>query len=205
MVLLANTARTFTGKSRELSDLNDLQKETAAFENAIRTAANQERYEMSYDAQTIGNPIGDPNVDANLTILQRSFRDALLSSGYILSYDNDNGFWHVSWAEQGPEELVSIYIIRTSLTPGAIVEQTKTSIETYFAGVSPAVRSRVEFFDTQPSTNYGVTTDVPFYEFIAFVDQPNDTDHSSGISMGLAASGLGYTTVPSNYAVYKVE
>lgn len=205
MVLLANTARTYTSKTEQLRALDDLQKETTAFENAIRTAANQERYEMSYDAQTIGNPIGDPNVDANLTENQKTFRDALLTSGYILSYDEDNGFWHISWNEQGPEELVSIYILRTSVTPGAIIEQTKTSIETYFSGVSPAVRSRVEFFDTQPSTEYGIVTDAPFYEYIAFVDQPNDVDHSSDLELHIRASGLGYTNTPSNFAIYKVE
>lgn len=206
MVFPAGQAQTYTLNSANVNAEQELSNETQLTESAIRAAAGQERYKVIYNATVIGNPTGDPLSDDNLTSTQIAYRDSLLTSGYKVGLDEDTGYWLIDWSISGPEQLVTIYSIRTTETPGAIQTTTLNQISSYFSGVTPSV-------DVNPfavainggdidESDFGGTPSV-FYEYIVIATQQNSADHSSGLKTSLVANITEYTTL--NIQVYKLN
>ena len=144
MVLTSANANTLTNNAITVTNANELETESALLESRIRQAAGLGRFNLAYDARIIGNPIGDPLVDSNLTSQQQSFRDTYLAAGYVIGQDEGTLFWLFSWDTVSIETLVTIYSVRTVVAPGAIEAQTISAIETYLDGLTPAVTSRAE-------------------------------------------------------------
>ena len=207
MVLTSANANTLTNNAITITNSTELETETALLEAQIRQAAGLKRFTLSYNARIIGNPIGDPSVDTNLTAQQLSFRDTFLNAGYVITQDPDTLYWIFSWESVSIEALVTIYSVRTTVSPGAIEAQTISAIETYLDGLTPAVTSRVELVTINGGdileTEFGAVASV-FYEYNVIVQQQDDTDHSVGITTALDTSGLGYNSATPNVKTYKV-
>lgn len=205
MVLSASQAVNLTNNVTAFKKKQKVQQELGLVEARIRNASGLNFYSLVYNANIVDNPIADPLVDANLTDIQIEFRDVLLDAGYEVLRDNNTGYWYISWEQQGIEQLVSVYIIYTTVTPGSAESGTRTAIDTYFENVSPVVRSRVTIFTPNggdlDETAIGAD-ESEFYQYVVVTDQPNDEDHSAGLKTGLTAAGIGYTT--DNVMVYKV-
>ena len=209
MVLTAPAANNFTIIATNTQNASDLQREVDLSERAIRNAATRQQYHTLFDARIIGNPSGDPLNDALLTQPQIDYRDAFINAGYLVTLDANTGYWRLSWEDQGVEELVSIYSIRTTVAPGPISAQTITLIEGYFASQVPVSKAKVTLVndgngaDTD-ETDFGATVSI-FYEYVAVVQQQDPVaDMSAGLRVALIGSPLGYIDVPSNVAVYKL-
>lgn len=209
MVLSANDARTYVSVAATLKNANDLNTELMRLETKIRQAANALHSKIVYNASIIGNPYDDPHVDSNLTDTQKSFRDSLINSGYVVGIDEDTKYWLVSWEGIGAENLVSVYILYTTVSPGAVENQTIEAIHSYFSNQTPVITSRVNAVTINggdiDETTFGADDSV-FYQYIIMVEQPNTTDHSEGIMSAVVAAGAGYddTEGSANLQVYKV-
>ena len=209
MVLTAPNAHNYTATAITVHQDAKLQQEVDLTERRIRNTANRDLYEMVYDARIVGNPLGDPQDDNNLTALQIDYRDAFVDVGYSVTRDGDSGLWRLSWATQGVENRVSVYMVRTTVTPGAISQLTVDAIDAFFAAQIPTVRPNTTFVnlgnggDIQESDFGG--TDSVFYEYSIVTEQQiSSTDLSGGLRAHLTTSGLGYIDAPSNLAVYKL-
>ena len=145
MVLTAPNAHNYTTTSITVHQDAKLQQEVDLTERRIRNTANRDLYEMVYDARIIGNPLGDPHDDTNLNALQIAYRDAFVDVGYVVSRDGDSGLWRLSWATQGVENRVSVYMVRTAVTPGAISQLTVDAIDAFFVAQIPTVRPNTTF------------------------------------------------------------
>jgi len=60
MVFTASDAYLYTSNSITIKENLDVQREVDLTERAIRSAARLKKYSIEFNAQTIGNPIGDP-------------------------------------------------------------------------------------------------------------------------------------------------
>ena len=70
MVLSASQANSLTQSSIQITEEQQLNQELANAEARIRQAAGLGRFKLGFNALIIGNPVDDPQVDANLTALQ---------------------------------------------------------------------------------------------------------------------------------------
>ena len=209
MVLSAQDANTFTVNAIDIQTESDVAREVDLTERAIRNAANRLQYKVLYDARVIGNPLDDPQNDTKLTTAQIAYRDAFINAGYIVSLDADSGFWSVSWEANGAETLVSVYSIRTTVTPGAISDLTITLVNSTLDALTPAATVQTSFIEVEAGgdtdeTDFGATAST-YYEYIAVVRQQDPTlDYSTNIRTALTSSSLGYVDTPSNIFVYKL-
>ncbi len=207
MVIPAGQAQSFTLTAIGNNQDQTVQTEVRRTDAAIQSATGQERFSIIYNAQLVGNPFGDPQVDANLDDTQIVYRDALVDAGYIVGRDEDTGYWSISWSILGPEEQVAIYSVRTILTPGTYGTATIDQIENYFNGLTPAVTFKPEVVTINggdiDEADFGATASV-FYEYVVIVTQPNDVDHSNDLRQSIVVNVPGYTDIPSNVFVYRL-
>lgn len=209
MVLTAPTANNFTVIATNTQNLSDLQREVDLSERSIRNAATRQKYYALFDARIIGNPTADPQDDAILSQMQIDYRDTFINAGYLVTLDPHTGFWKLSWAEQGVEELVSVYSVRTTVIPGAVSVLTEEAIVAFFETVVPVVRPRVNLNTSGSGADinegdFGAPFSV-FYEYVVIAQQQDPTvDYSNDIRTALITTPLGYTMAPSNVFVYKL-
>ena len=198
MVLSASQANSLTFSSIQITDEQKLDQELASAEARIRQVAGLGRFKLGYNALILGNPVDDPQDDSNLTDLQIQFRDHFNDQGYIVSLEPVTGFWLLDWSEVGAENQVTIYSARTTVLPGPVSQATIDAINTYFAGVTPAVNSRVVLVDTDPPSGGDIpeadfgAPDSTFFEYTIIAEQQNDFNHKDAIKTALKATGLGY-------------
>jgi hypothetical protein len=198
MAISAQQANTFSNNSIQFIIDRDVRNEITIAESRIRQVAGLGRFRLSYNAQIIGNPISNPQEDPTLNEKQLSFRDHFNNLGYFVGVDTEFGGWLLDWSSVGIEELVSIYSVRTTVTPGAIEQQTISVINNFFSNLVPSANSRTVLVDTDPpsggdipESDFGAPDSV-FYEYVSIVNQQNDDNHTVGLKNALRASGLGY-------------
>ena len=209
MVLPVSQAQSYTNTAIINTSTEDVTREVQITEGGIRTAAGQEKFKVIHNARIIGNPLGDPNVDVNLSEQQIAYRDVYNNAGYIVGLDEDTGYWVIDWSFVGPEELVSVYSVRTIELPGAGLSQdTLDQIDLFFSDVLPAVTSTSLIIPINggdiDETDFGGTISV-FYEYMVIVTQPNDDDHSTDLRDSLTTNLTAYVDSPSNIFVYKLD
>lgn len=208
MVLAAPTANNFTVLAIQVQSNQTLQREVDLTERAIRNAANRQDFNVLYDARLIGNPSVDPQDTASLTPLQIDYRDLFVAAGYLVTLDANTGLWKLSWETSGVEGLVSIYSVRTTVIPGAIIQPTVDAITTFLENQIPVVRSRVTLVEVSAGADtdeqdFGAPIST-FYEYLVIAQQQDATvDLSAGIRSALTSTPLGYVDTPSNVFVYK--
>jgi hypothetical protein len=195
MTLTANQANQFTQDSIATTMSQEVLNELQRAENQIRSRARAGVFTLDFNATIIGNPSGDPIDDANLTPTQIEFRDHFTDDGYKVGISPQTGFWLLNWANVGAEILTSLYSVRTTVTPGAVEQQTIDTINTYFNTLdlrATSLSSLVPFGGGDIDENdFGAPSSV-FYEYTALVNQQDDTDHSFDLKTALRSSGLGY-------------
>jgi len=184
-----------------------LSDEIAKLELAIRNANARGAFTTFFNARVVGNPtVAVENTDG-LTAMQIEFLNVLISAGYVVSRDTGSGWWSVSWSQEGPEDIVHLYTIRTILSPGSISAQTIDTINEFFLNHSPTATSRAVLFSPTGSggnvdeTTFGATAST-FYEYSTLVTQQDALDYSADLKTALLAAGLGYLT--GNVAVWRV-
>lgn len=210
MVLQASDAAQITDTSILIQSEQKLNREIFLTEAQIRRAGRKQKRETAYDATILGNPFDDPNDDANLTDLQKDYRDYFVTAGYIVSLDPQTGWWRFDWSEIGADSVTTIYSIRTVVTPGAISDDTITLIEEFFANQNPAVTATATIVTINggdiDETEFGATTST-FYEYHARVGQAQsqDVDFSADLTTYLEVQGapLGYAA--GNVKAYRVS
>lgn len=206
MVLSAASAITLTSNAVRVHEAQALTTEVGRAESAIQNAASRELYLIHYNATLVGNPPMDVDEDSSLTDLQIEFRDAFVDAGYLVSRDED-GFWLIRWAEQGAPSLVQVYSVRTTVTPGPVLNQTLDKINVFFEQLLPKTPHVVKFINLGTGGDisegdFGASAST-FYEYLAIVQQSEpDTDHKAGLLSALTTAGLGYTG--ANTEVYKL-
>jgi len=211
MVLTASDANIFTTNSININNNIDLQHEVDLTERSIRNAASLKKYSIEFNATVIGNPISDPMTDTSLTSLQIAYRDAFVSAGYSVTVNSVSGFWELSWTSSKIESTVSIYSIRTTVTPGAVSAATITEINNFFTNQPTSNFSKTVLIATNGGdileSDIGAANSV-FYEYTIIVDQQDKTiDFTSSLVTAMTGAGtigasLGYTT--TNFAIYKI-
>lgn len=205
MVLPAGQAQTFTLTAISNNADRDVQNEARRTDAAIQSAVSQERFFIVYNALIVGNPSGDPQDDDNLTDAQIQYRDVFIDAGYNVGIDEDTGNWTFSWAVLGPEEQVTIYSVRTTLTPGTYATTTLNQIGIFFDAVTPPVTHKAIVVPINGGdileSDFGATNSV-FYEYVVLVSQPNDVDHSAALKADLVTNITAYTT--SNVEAYRL-
>lgn len=98
MVLNASLAANRTLEAINKSNAEKLQYEVTQCESVILTAASKGLYSTAYDAKQIGNPLGNPMLDANVPgVLQKQFRDRFVAAGYTVGLDSISGRWKLTW------------------------------------------------------------------------------------------------------------
>ena len=198
MTLTAAQANQITNDIIAANMDRDVTTELQLAERQIRQRMRGEFFFLNYDARIIGNPTADPSDDANLTDNQIAFRDHFTGDEYKVSLDPQTGFWRLDWATVGAEILTSLYAVRTTVSPGAISQQTIDVINAFFDGLALRATSRTVLADTVPTSGGDVpesdfgAPDSTFYEYLALVQQQDDADNSAGLKTALRASGLGY-------------
>lgn len=206
MTLLATTALTLSTYSLAQDEADRLSSEVTLTERAIRFAARRGRTYILYDAKLVGNPATAPSNSAALTSLQLAYRDALALARYIVTLDGGTGFWRIEWSASSAETIVTIYSIRTTVTPGGVSTSTINAVQNYIDTLLPPVRSRTVVFSGGAGgdileADFGGTNSV-FYEYTVVVTQTDNTDHSVGIKGALTGASLGYTN--GNVNVYRM-
>lgn len=194
MVLTASAANNYTVIATTTQNDSDLQREVDLTERAIRNAATRQQYHVLYNALVIGNPFGDPQDETALTTVQIDYKNTFIDAGYLVDLDATTGLWRVSWEDQESEDVVSIYSIRTTLTPGAIYEATIELVDEFFESQIPVNKSRTVLYEDTNATDY---------EYTVVVTQQDITlDHSASVLSTLTTSSLGYDS--SNVTVQKL-
>ena len=195
MTLTANQANQITEDMIVKNTNSELTTELQLTERQIRNRIRGEFFTLEYNATIVGNPSGDPSDDDNLTPLQILFRDHWTGDGYKVSVGPQTGLWILNWSEVGAEILTVLYSIRTTVTPGAIEQQTIDSIDNYFTTLALRATSRtslVPFNGGDINENDFGAPSSTFYEYTSLVNQQDATDNSEGLKTYLRASGLGY-------------
>ncbi len=209
MVLQASDAGQITDQAIAVQTERDVKDEVFLTEAQIRRAGRRQRRDTVYNAQILGNPAGDPSDDEKLTDPQIEYRDHFVGADYVVTLDEDTGWWRFDWNSVGVEQSSVVYSIRTTVTPGAIADDTLDLIEEFFAAQNPAVTARATVVEVNggdiDETDFGATTSV-FYEYTAVVTQTQqqDTDFSADLTAYLIAQGapLGYLT--GNVQAYRI-
>ena len=206
MVIPAGQAQSFTLTAIGTNLTRTVQTELRRVDSAIQAASGQERFSIEYNARLVGNPIGDPHDDANLADqAQVDFRDALIDAKYKVGWNEETGYWTISWQVFGAEDQVTIYSARTTLVPGTYATQTLQQIELYFDTVSPPVTVKPSVVTINggdiDESEFGATVSV-FYEYITIVVQDDDVDHSAALKANLIANIGAYAD--ANLEVYRL-
>ena len=210
MVLQASDAANITDVSIQIQNEQALNREIFLTESRIRRAGRRQKRETIYDATILGNPFDDPSDDANLSDLQKDYRDYFVAANYIVSLDPNTGWWKFDWSQIGSDIGTVVYSIRTVVTPGAVSDDTIDLIEEFFANQNPAVTATATVVTINggdiDETEFGATAST-FYEYHARVGQSQvpDTDFSADLTAYLISQGapLGYAT--GNVKAYKVS
>jgi len=209
MVLTAPAANIYTNLAIDIQSSLAVQREVDLAERSIRNAANRQQFQILFNARIIGNPVDDPQNAEALTPDQIAFRDTFVNGGYLVSLDTDSGLWRLSWGSAGAESVVSVYSVRTTVTPGAISAATIEAINEFFGAQIPVVTSKASLLNVGPGGDtdegtFGGTASV-FYEYIATVQQQNPlTNYSTALRTALTQTSLGYVNVPSNVVVIRL-
>ena len=202
MVFSANDALIFTNNQIVQAAAAEVQIEIGMAETEIRRATGLGLFNIVYNATVIGNPIGPPQISTNLTANQSTFYGLFVGAGYLVDLDDNTGRWFLNWAPVGPESQVSVYSLRTTITPTFISPATITLIETFFAGISPVVHVNVILSGTLNEADFGGTGTI-FYEYTIVTDQEfNLTDFSAALKAMLITQGLGYLS--GNCQIFKI-
>lgn len=212
MVLQASDAQNITLTAAEVQGQRALADEIFLTEATIRRAGRRIKTHTVYNAQILGNPAGDPSDDEKLTPLQVEYRDYFVDAGYVVTLDPDTSWWKFDWASVGAEQTSVVYSIRTTVTPGAVADDTMDLIEEFFAAQNPVVTARVSIVEINggdiDESDFGATASV-FYEYTAVVTQgqQQDTDFSSDLTDALALTtegqALGYAA--GNVQAYRIS
>lgn len=102
MVFNASSAHAMTLASITATQAATLQQEVTNCEDMIRAASSKGFYSTLFNATLIGNPIGNPILDANVpTALQQQFRDLFMEAGYDVAFDTTSGRWKLTWESIG--------------------------------------------------------------------------------------------------------
>jgi len=195
MTLTANQSNQITKDTILRNTDSELTTELQLAEQQIRQRIRGEFFTLDYNATIVGNPTGDPADDDNLTPLQLLFRDHWTDDGYKIGVSPQTGFWIINWSEVGAEVLTVLYSVRTTVTPGAVEQQTIDSIDNYFNTLALRATSRtslVPFNGGDINENDFGAPSSTFYEYTSLVNQQDATDNSAGLKTALRASGLGY-------------
>lgn len=175
-----------TQNSASVQAADKVAQEITFAEQRVLNTTTYGLYHIVYSAMLIGNPQNDPTVDANLSSNQLAFRNALQASGYLVGRDASSGYWTISWDQNGPEAVVSVYEIATTVVPGPVSAGTITALENYFTvTLSPPATVRVLIDATATSGTY-------FH--LAMATQQNTADNSADVRAALIAAGLTYST-----------
>lgn len=202
MVLPALDAITLTNSSLTKNSTADLQTEVGLAETRIRAATGLGLYSLIYNATIIGNPAVDPRSTTDLPPNQLNFYNAFVAAGYIVGLDTASGYWTIAWAAQGAEHLVSIYTLRTSFNPAAVVNQTINTIATFFEAQLPVVHVNVSYNGFIDQTGFGGVSSTA-YEFTIVADQETDTtNYSASLKTYITTQSFGFTN--SNCNVYQM-
>ena len=198
MTLNATQANQITQNIIGINADRDFVLELQGAEAAIRAAIHNERFETIYNATILGNPAGNPNESGNVSVKQQPFLDHFINDGYTVNIDPDTGWWYFNWRLVGAEAVTQVYSIRTTVPPGSIVQATIDAINNFFQSLIPRASVRTVQVDKEPTvggdipeSDFGATDSV-FYEYLAIVQQQDDTDHSVDLMVWLRATGLGY-------------
>ena len=191
MTITAAQANQFTIDTIASNADRDVTQEAQNAESQIRNEIGREKFKTAYNALIIGNPNADPVDDDNLTPEQILFRDHFTDDGYKVGLDPINGFWLLDWAQVGAEIITSVYSIRTTVTPGAIAQQTIDVIDNYFNTLDLRATSETVLNGDIMEGDFGAPDSV-FYEYTSKANQQDDVDNSTGIKTALRSSGLGY-------------
>lgn len=210
MVLQASDAAQITDTSILIQNEQALNREIFLTESRIRRAGRRQKRETVYDATILGNPFADPSDDNNLSDLQKDYRDYFVTAGYIVSLDENTGWWKFDWSQLGSDVNTVVYSIRTTVTPGAISDDTIELIEEFFAMQNPAVTATASVVTINggdiDESDFGATAST-FYEYHARVgqSQSQSTDFSADLTTYLEVQGapLGYLT--GNVQAYRVS
>jgi len=195
MTLTANQANQYTMDTIVTNANSELTTELQFAERQIRDRIRAELFTLDFNATIIGNPTDDPSDSTNLTPLQLAFRDHFTGDGYKVGRNPQSGFWVLNWSDVGAEILTSLYSIRTTVTPGAIAQQTIDSINNFFDSLALRATSRtslIPFGGGDINENDFGAPSSTFYEYTALVNQQDDADNSTALKTALRASGLGY-------------
>lgn len=207
MVLSAIDAGSLTSNSTQVHQQQTLVEEVRMAERSIRNAATRELSKIRYNSINIGNPPLDDLT--GLTELQQSFYDTFISAGYVVGRDADTGFWLIRWEATGPEALVSVYSLRTTVTPGSNANLVIASLKQYFAELEPTVTARAFLVNPTgsggdvPESAFGASNSV-FYEYIVVVTQGDTIDHATALRSFMITTPYGFINSPSNIMVYKL-
>jgi hypothetical protein len=195
MTLTANQANQITNDTIVRNSDSELTTELQFAERQIRERIRGEFFTLGYNATIVGNPLGIPADDDNLTPLQIEFRDHWTNDGYKVGLNPQTGFWILDWSGVGAELLTVLYSVRTTVTPGAVEQQTIDSIDNFFNTLALRATSRtslVPFGGGDIDENDFGAPSSTFYEYTSLVNQQDATDNSEGLKTALRASGLGY-------------
>lgn len=184
MTLSASTAYSLASNAASVHDTDQVNQEISLAEMRIQNAATYGLFTVAYGASLIGNPSSDPSVDASLTTNQLAFRNAMQAAGFVVSRDSATGYWQFDFAQEGPEQTVTVYEIHTSVTPGPVSAQTVTLLTTFFHDLNPTVTSKIYI---------GASAISGTYIHLCVVQQQTNTDLSTDIRASLTAAGLGYS------------
>jgi hypothetical protein len=191
MTITAGQANQFTLDTIANNATRDVTNELQNAESRIRNEIGLEKFKTAYDAAIIGNPDADPIDNANLTPEQILFRDHFIDDGFKVGRDPINGFWLLNWGQVGAEIITSVYSIRTTVTPGAISQQTIDVIDNFFNTLALRATSETVLNGDIMEEDFGAPNSV-FYEYTSKANQQDDADNSVGLKSALRASGLGY-------------
>lgn len=195
MTLTANQANQITQDTIVKNTDNELTTELQLAERQIRDRIRGEFFTLTYNATIVGNPTGDPADDDNLTPTQILFRDHWTGDGYKVGIEPQTGYWLLNWSDVGTEVLTVLYSVRTTVTPGAVAQQTIDTIDNFFDSLALRATSRtslVPFGGGDIDENDFGAPSSTFYEYTSLVNQQDDADNSEGLKTALRASGLGY-------------
>ncbi len=181
--------------------------EIIRLEGIINKASGVGAFQTGYNALVVGNPAVDVENHDGLTELQLEFLTILTDTGYVVSRDPNSGWWVVDWSQDGPEEVIKIYTIRTTLAPGPVSAATITLLENFLLAHNPSATSRITLFSPEGSggnvdeTLFGATAST-FYEYVAAVTQQDSLDYSTALKAALTGSVIGYNS--GNVSVWRV-
>jgi len=206
-MLSSNIAYATSLSHQTINATKKVADEITRLEGIINVAMGIGSFKTGYNALLVGNPAVEVENHDGLTELQLEFLTILIDAGYTVSRDADTGWWYIEWSQDGPEGVVNVYTIRTTLAPGPVSVGTIDLLDAWFLAHNPSATSRITLFNPTGSggdvdeTLFGASAS-SFYEYVAVVTQQDTLDYSTDIKAALTGSDLGY--VSGNCAVWRV-